>query len=149
MLSFDRKHHIKPILVLFDSCWDPFPKLGVQREPTPGVNNSGWVQSPGAKALADPSQYPRLKEYVQGVVGAFAKDDRILGWEVKSSGDVLRGAVAKILDAAPEPQSLARLIEPKCRRKYDAYLTDEILVTSLAAEAVDVPGAIQVARNTT
>ena len=40
------------------------------------------MQSPGAKALADPSQYPRLKEYVQGVVGAFAKDDRILGWDV-------------------------------------------------------------------
>jgi hypothetical protein len=40
------------------------------------------VQSPGAKALDDPSQYPRLKEYVQGVVGAFAKDDRILGWDV-------------------------------------------------------------------
>ena len=36
----------------------------------------------GAKALADPSQYPRLKEYVLGVVGAFAKDDRILGWDV-------------------------------------------------------------------
>ena len=40
------------------------------------------MQSPGAKALADPSQYPRLKEYVQGVVGAFAKDDRILAWDI-------------------------------------------------------------------
>ena len=40
------------------------------------------MQSPGAKALDDPSQYSRLKEYVQGVVGAFAKDDRILGWDV-------------------------------------------------------------------
>jgi hypothetical protein len=40
------------------------------------------VQSPGAKALADPGEYPRLKAYVQGVVGAFANDDRILGWDV-------------------------------------------------------------------
>ena len=81
-LTIASRHHIRPLLVLFDSCWDPLPQLGPQHAPTPGVHNSGWVQSPGAKALADPSQYPRLKEYVQGVVGAFAKDDRILGWDV-------------------------------------------------------------------
>jgi hypothetical protein len=40
------------------------------------------VQSPGAAALADANQYPRLKAYVQGVVGAFARDDRILAWDV-------------------------------------------------------------------
>jgi len=76
------RHHIRPLFVLFDSCWDPAPELGPQHAPVPGVHNSGWVQSPGAKALADPSQYPRLKEYVQGVVRAFSKDDRILGWDV-------------------------------------------------------------------
>ena len=77
------RHHIRPLFVLFDSCWDPLPQLGPQHPPVPGVHNSGWVQSPGAKAtLADASQYPRLKAYVQGVVGAFAKDDRILGWDV-------------------------------------------------------------------
>jgi hypothetical protein len=46
------------------------------------VHNSGWVQSPGAAALADPAQYSRLKAYVQGVIGAFAKDDRILAWDL-------------------------------------------------------------------
>jgi hypothetical protein len=81
-LTIASRHHIRPLFVLFDSCWDPVPKLGPQHAPVPGVHNSGWVQSPGAKALADPSQYPRLKEYVLGVVGAFAKDDRILGWDV-------------------------------------------------------------------
>src|SRR6202163_3711838 len=81
-LTIASRHHIRPLFVLFDSCWDPSPKLGPQHAPIPGVHNSGWVQSPGAKTLADPSQYPRLKEYVQGVVGAFAKDDRILGWDV-------------------------------------------------------------------
>jgi hypothetical protein len=81
-LAIAARHHIRPLFVLFDSCWDPAPHLGPQHAPVPGVHNSGWVQSPGAKALADPSQYPRLKEYVQGVVGAFAKDDRILGWDV-------------------------------------------------------------------
>ena len=56
------------MLVLFDSCWDPAPKLGKQHAPTPGIHNSGWVQSPGAAALEDPKQYPRLEAYVKGVV---------------------------------------------------------------------------------
>jgi Cellulase (glycosyl hydrolase family 5) len=81
-LGIAAKHHIKPMLVLFDSCWDPMPKLGKQRAPMQGVHNSGWVQSPGAKALEDASQYPRLKSYVVGVVGAFANDPRILAWDV-------------------------------------------------------------------
>jgi len=81
-LTIASRHHIRPLFVLFDSCWDPAPKLGPQHAPVPGVHNSGWVQSPGAKGLADPSQYPRLKEYVLGVVGAFSKDNRILGWDV-------------------------------------------------------------------
>ena len=76
------RHHIRPIFVLFDSCWDPHPKLGMQHPPIPGVHNSGWVQSPGADALEDPSQEPRLEAYVKGVVGAFANDSRILAWDV-------------------------------------------------------------------
>ena len=81
-LAIAARHHIRPMLVIFDSCWDPAPHLGPQHPPVPGVHNSGWVQSPGAAALGDASQYPRLKEYVQGVVGAFATDDRILAWDV-------------------------------------------------------------------
>jgi len=81
-LAIAARHHIRPLFVLFDSCWDPSPHLGPQHPPIPGVHNSGWVQSPGAKALADASQYPRLKAYVQAVVGAFANDDRVLAWDV-------------------------------------------------------------------
>ncbi|PYY21449.1 MAG: 1,4-beta-xylanase [Acidobacteria bacterium] len=81
-LTIAARHHIRPLFVLFDSCWDPLPHLGPQHPPIPGIHNSGWVQSPGAAALTDESQYPRLKSYVQGIVGAFAKDDRILGWDV-------------------------------------------------------------------
>jgi Cellulase (glycosyl hydrolase family 5) len=81
-LSIASKHHIRILFVLFDSCWDPYPHLGKQREPRPGVHNSGWVQSPGAAALSDPKQLPRLEGYVKGVVGAFANDQRILGWDV-------------------------------------------------------------------
>src|SRR5271163_1025925 len=86
-LAIADKHHIKPIFVLFDSCWDPNPRLGKQHEPTPGVHNSGWVQSPGAAALRDPAQYPHLEKYVKGVVGAFAADPRVLGWDAWNEPD--------------------------------------------------------------
>ena len=86
-LTIAARHHIKPVFVLFDSCWEPFPKLGPQHPPIPGVHNSGWVQAPGATVLADPAQYPRLENYVKGVVGAFANDPRILAWDVWNEPD--------------------------------------------------------------
>ena len=81
------RHHIRPMFVLFDSCWDPFPQLGPQRAPKPGVHNSGWMQSPGAEALRNPAEYPRLEAYVKGVVGRFAKDPRILAWDIWNEPD--------------------------------------------------------------
>lgn len=86
-LAIAAKHGIKPIFVLFDSCWDPEPKLGPQHPPIPGVHNPGWVQAPGRARLEDASGYPKLREYVQGVVGAFAKDPRILAWDVWNEPD--------------------------------------------------------------
>ncbi|MGI8772686.1 MAG: cellulase family glycosylhydrolase [Acidobacteriaceae bacterium] len=86
-LTIADRHHIHPILVLFDSCWYPFPKTGPQRPPMPGIHNSGWMQSPGAHALEDAGEYPRLETYVKGVVGAFAKDQRILAWDVWNEPD--------------------------------------------------------------
>src|SRR5580765_3046925 len=53
-LSIEDKHKIKPMLVLFDSCWDPFPEAGQQRDPKPGVHNSGWVQCSGSRARMYP-----------------------------------------------------------------------------------------------
>jgi hypothetical protein len=81
-LEISSRHHIRVLFVLLDSCWEPEPRLGPQHPPIPGVHNSGWVQSPGLSALRDPSQEGRLKAYVQGVIGAFAQDDRIVGWDV-------------------------------------------------------------------
>ncbi|MDW5264718.1 MULTISPECIES: cellulase family glycosylhydrolase [Acidobacteriaceae] len=100
-LSIAAKHHIRPLLVLFDSCWETDPHLGPQHPPIPGIHNSGWVQSPGKHELLDRSYEPKLKAYVQGVVGAFANDDRILGWDVwnepdNQGGDVEADVPAKV-----------------------------------------------------
>ncbi len=85
-LGIAAKHHIKPVLVLFDSCWDPAPALGPQHPPIPGVHNSGWVQSPG-RALAESGQQTRFETYVKGIVGAFASDQRILAWDLWNEPD--------------------------------------------------------------
>ncbi|MEP6754347.1 MAG: 1,4-beta-xylanase, partial [Chthonomonadales bacterium] len=34
-LKIADKHHIGVMFVLLDSCWDPYPKLGKQRDPKP------------------------------------------------------------------------------------------------------------------
>ena len=86
-LAISQRHGIRPLFVLFDSCWDPDPKLGPQHPPIPGVHNSGWVQSPGLPGLRDRSRYPDYKAYVQGVIGAFAHDKRVLGWDLWNEPD--------------------------------------------------------------
>ncbi len=81
------RNGIKPLFVLFDSCWDPFPKPGPQREPVPGVHNSRWVQSPGAEHLDDRRYRRILYDYVTGVLTQFRDDDRILGWDLWNEPD--------------------------------------------------------------
>jgi hypothetical protein len=86
-LTIAQRHGIKTIPVLFDSCWDPDPKLGPQPPPIPGVHNSRWVQSPGRERLTDPAYEPKLDAYVRGVVRAFAHDGRILAWDIWNEPD--------------------------------------------------------------
>ncbi len=86
-LRIASRYHIRPLFVLFDSCWDPFPHTGKQHEPAPFLHNSGWVQSPGADALKDSTHYPRLKKYVTDIVSHFNKDKRVLGWDVWNEPD--------------------------------------------------------------
>ncbi len=122
-LTIASRHHIRPMFVLFDSCWDPLPHLGTQHPPIPGIHNSGWVQSPGAAALADAKQYPRLKSYVRGVVSAFAKDDRILAWDVWNepgadnagsySNDELKDKTAQVTALLPQVFEWAREANPQ------------------------------------
>jgi hypothetical protein len=106
-LAIAARHKIKPLLVFFDSCWDPNPKLGKQHAPTPGVHNSGWVQSPGTAGLADTANYPRLKAYVQDVIRTFKDDDRILGWDLWNEPDNALGGSG--MDS-PEGKEKIRLV---------------------------------------
>ncbi|HEY2585565.1 MAG TPA: cellulase family glycosylhydrolase [Tepidisphaeraceae bacterium] len=80
-------HHIKVMFVLFDACWDPYPKLGKQHEPRQGVHNSGWVQAPGREYLEDRSRWGELEAYAGGVVRRFKDDPRIVAWDVFNEPD--------------------------------------------------------------
>lgn len=87
-LAIADRHGIRPMLVLFDAVWDPFPRSGPQRQPVPGLHNSGWLQSPGVEILRDSMRYPaELEPYVKGVVGRFANDRRVLAWDLFNEPD--------------------------------------------------------------
>ena len=113
-LAIAERHHIKVMFVLFDSVWDPFPKLGKQREPRPHVHNSGWVQSPGIEALKNKNQYPRLEEYVKKVVKHFAADKRILGWDLWNEPDNLNpGSYGEY-----EPKNKGNIVAPLLKKVF-------------------------------
>jgi hypothetical protein len=80
-LTIADKHHIQTIFVFFDDCWDPDPKPGKQREPKPGVHNSGWMKDPGL-TLQKPSDYIKLKAYVTDILTTFKHDKRVLLWDL-------------------------------------------------------------------
>jgi len=76
-------HGIRPILVIFDDCWNPNPAIGSQPMPKPGIHNSGWVQSPGLDVVnRDASSWGRLEQYVGDIISSFANDERILLWDL-------------------------------------------------------------------
>jgi hypothetical protein len=101
------RHRIKPLFVLFDSCWDPLPRLGRQHAPVPGVHNSGWVQSPGAERIGDPRYTRTLQDYVTGVLAQFRNDDRVLGWDLWNEPD----NPAKRYRSVERPDKLERVAE--------------------------------------
>src|SRR5512143_346112 len=50
-LEIASRHGIRPMLVIFDDCWNSNPQMGPQPEPKPGIHNSGWIQSPSLEVV--------------------------------------------------------------------------------------------------
>ena len=118
-LAIAAKHHIKPVFVLFDSCWDAHPHLGKQPVPRAGLHNSGWVQSPGTDRLENKADYPELEAYVKGLIGAYGNDDRILGWDLwnephEGDGDIVHvgGQIGLVTALLPQVFVWARSVDP-------------------------------------
>ncbi len=113
-LRIAARHRIGIVFVLFDDCWNSDPKLGPQEPPAPGVHNSRWFQSPGERAANDVLSWPRLRRYVQGVVGALRSDRRILMWDLYNEpGNSDRGSASlPLVKAAFEWARAARPNQP-------------------------------------
>ena len=111
---------ISTMFVLFDSVWNPDVILGPQPDPRPGVHNSQWVQGPG-RALADPTQHGRLRDYVEDVVATFARDERVIVWDIWNEPSNLNGGRFTELDdkrelvatLLPQVFAWARRAEPQ------------------------------------
>lgn len=106
-LQIANKHNIKTVFVIFDDCWNAESSLGLQPAPEPGVHNSGWAQDP-CKAFRDDTKisYPILEAYVNDLLTTFAKDKRILCWDLHNEpsnsghGDSSLPLLKKVFDWA-------------------------------------------------
>lgn len=109
-LEISDKHNIKILFVLFDSDWDPNPVYGKQKPPVPGVHNSRWVQSPGEPVLQNSSEYPELKQYVKDIVGRYANDKRVLGWDLWNEAS---NTAAGLYKSIPDKNKYVALLLPQ------------------------------------
>lgn len=94
------------------------------------MHNSGWVQSPGTKDLADPTRRGLLEAYVKGVVSRFKDDRRVQVWDVwnepanpnDKSGDSDNGK--RTLDLLPKAFAWAREARPSQPLTSGLWLSD-------------------------
>lgn len=73
-LSLCKKHNIRAMIVVFDSCFGDYPDLKNYRR-------KDWMANPGQNMLGV-EYWPELEKYVQDVVGAYRNDKRIVMWDV-------------------------------------------------------------------
>jgi len=118
-LAIADRHHIGVMPVLFDSVWDPHPKLGKQREPQKGLHNSGWVQSPGVDDLMNPARHEVLEAYVRGVVGRFKNDPRVQVWDVWNEPDNKNGNSYGEKNLKQEPADKVARTLPLLQKAFD------------------------------
>jgi hypothetical protein len=111
-LEIADRHGIGIMFVFFDSCHFPDPKLGPQPLPLRGIHNSGWKQSPARDVMLafgegtlPQVEIDRLKGFVQGTMGRFKNDKRVVMWELfnepgQGHGMQVRDKVAPLLYAS-------------------------------------------------
>ena len=83
-LSIAAANGMSTMLCLMDDCGfsGDGPTLGVQPDPVPGVHNSRAAASPGRGVVMAPSAWAGVEAYVRDLVAHFAKDRRILAWDL-------------------------------------------------------------------
>ena len=90
-LRISAKHRIKPMFVLFDSCWDPSPSFRKTTRASTRCSQFRLDAESRSTRTGRSFEYSRLEQYVKGVVGAFAHDSRILAWDIWNEPDNTNG----------------------------------------------------------
>jgi hypothetical protein len=110
-LTLAQKHKVGVMFVLFDSCWDPYPKTGPQRAPKPHLHNSGWVQDPGLEILTKPARHDELAPYVKAVIGRYKDDARIHFWDLFNEPDNNNGSSYGKQEPPNKPELALQLLQ--------------------------------------
>jgi hypothetical protein len=108
-LGIARRHGLTVMPVLF-ADGDYSGRVGPQPDPIPGVHNSRAVVDPGVRVALDPQLWPPLRPYVLDMVRSFAKDKRVIAWDVynepgnSSAHEKVLPLVEKVFEWAREAQ---------------------------------------------
>ena len=83
-LKIADRHGISVMPILLDDCnfAGRVATAGKQPDPVSGVHNSQWVSSPPLAMVTDRLAWLPLEQYVKDMVGAFARDRRIVVWDL-------------------------------------------------------------------
>ncbi len=145
-LAIADRHHIRPMLVLFDACWDPFPHTGPQREPYPFVHNSTWVQSPGVAILTDTTKHELLHPYVSAVVGRFGRDRRVLAWDVMNEPDNINRPAYFIFEPRNKGDYSLALLKKAFRWAREAGVTQPLTTGPWKGDYADTTTMLPITR---
>ena len=125
-LELCERHGLSVMPVLFDDCWGEEPKLGPQPPPIPGVHNSRWVGSPG-KSRKNPKYYPKLREYVQKIIGEHREDERIIAWDIYNEPKMVDESFSLVYNAFKWAREV-KPIQPLTSTWYGNLLSDVISI---------------------
>ncbi len=82
LLECAGRHGLSVMPVLFDDCFGPEPNLAPQTgQPQTGAHNPYWQSSPGRSRMGQDYR-PKLRAYVDDLVGKFKRDPRIIAWDL-------------------------------------------------------------------
>jgi hypothetical protein len=116
-LDIAARQGLDSMLCLFDDCEfsGEAPAWGPQPGPRPNVHNSRAIGSPGRHLVAHRAEWPRLQAYVQDVIGRFARDRRVLVWDLYNEPGnraiFSDGATQAVHCESLEPASHALMLE--------------------------------------
>lgn len=83
-LSVCQQKGIKVMMTLMDDCGfsGEHPFIGRQKEPVRDLHNSQAAASPGRNIVMLPSVWGNVEKYIRDIIGQFAKDERIIVWDL-------------------------------------------------------------------